>query len=98
MISNASDTPGAVEPGGTGPVNFDGTPLVELTIEETDYRVDAGKQGTSLCISTRATGTWTWSFGAEARWDGSMLRSRAFERRVLEVLSKAFAQALADME
>ncbi|HEY2404843.1 MAG TPA: hypothetical protein VGI10_02525 [Polyangiaceae bacterium] len=81
-----------------GAVNFEGTALVELSIDEHDYRIDAGKQGTALSISMRPSGTWDWSFCGEARWDGSDLRGRAFERRVLQVLSSAFAEALANLE
>lgn len=78
-------------------VNFDGPALVELTIEDIDYRIDSGKQGTVLSISTRPSGTWDWAFGAEVRWDGSALRSRGFSRAVLDRLSAAFKQAVADL-
>jgi hypothetical protein len=77
-------------------VSYEGPAIVEITIEDQDFRVDSGKQGTALCISTRPTGTWDWSFGGEARWDGSQLRSRSFERRVLLELSSALSNALAD--
>jgi hypothetical protein len=79
------------------PVNYDSPPLVEVEIEGVDYRLDSGKQGTALCISTRPSGTWDWAFGGEARWDGD-LRSKAFERRTLGALGKAFKEALANME
>jgi hypothetical protein len=78
-------------------VSYDGPPLLEISIDGTDYRIDPGKQGTSLSISTRETGTWDWSFGAEARWDGSSLRAKPFERAVLVQLSKAFADAIAEL-
>ena len=79
-------------------VNYEGASLVEVTVGEADYRVDAGKQGTAFSISSRPTGTWDWTFGGEARWDGTALRSRAYERRVLTELSTALASALADIE
>lgn len=79
------------------PVNYDSPALVELEIEGVDYRLDGGKQGTAICISTRPSGTWDWVYGGEARWDGD-LRSKAFERRTLAVLAKAFKQALQDMD
>jgi hypothetical protein len=79
-------------------VNFEGSSLLEVTVGETDYRIDAGKQGTAFSISSRPTGTWDWSFGGEARWDGSQLRSRAFERRTLLELSSALSQALSSLE
>jgi hypothetical protein len=75
-------------------VNYDSPPLVEVEIEGTDYRLDAGKQGTALCISTRVSGSWDWSFGGEARWDVGSLRCKAFERRTLDQLSRAFKTAL----
>ena len=80
------------------PVNYESPAIIETTIEGTDYRMDSGKQGTSLCISTRPSGTWDWSFGGEARWDVNYLRSKAFDRRTLEQLSKAFAAALENMD
>jgi hypothetical protein len=70
--------------------------LVEVEIGDTDYRVDAGKQGTALCISLRKAGTWDWSFGGEAKWDARSLRSKAFPRSVLEPLSAALVNALQD--
>lgn len=78
----------------TESVNYDSSPLVEVEIEGVDYRLDAGKQGTALCISTRAAGSWDWSFGGEARWDVGSLRCKAFERRTLDQLSRAFKEAL----
>ena len=77
----------------TQSVNYESPPLVEHAIGGTDYRLDSGKQGTALCISTRASGTWDWGFLCEAKWDGS-LRSKGLERPVLQELSKAFALAL----
>jgi hypothetical protein len=79
-------------------VSYDAPPLVEVTLDGTDFRIDPGKQGTAVSISTRPTGTWDWSFGGEARWDGSQLRCRAFERRVLLELSSAFANAVRELE
>jgi len=78
----------------TDGVNYDSVALVEVAIDGTDYRLDAGKQGTALCISTRASGTWDWAFGGEARWDVGSLRCKAFERRTLDQLSRAFKEAL----
>ena len=79
-------------------VNFEGSSLLEVTVGETDYRVDAGKQGTAFSISSRPSGTWDWQFGGDARWDGSQLRSRAFERSTLLELSSALSRALSALE
>ena len=78
-------------------VNYDSPAIVEVEIDGVDYRLDSGKQGTALSISTRVTGTWDWSYGGEARLDGD-LRCKAFERRTLQELGKAFKQALENME
>ena len=79
-------------------VNYDSPAVLELEVEGTEFRVDSGKQGTSLCISQRATGSWDWAFIGEAKWDGSLLRSKALDRRVLQPLSVALAKTLADLE
>jgi len=85
-----SDAPGAI--------NYDDAPLVEAEIDGVEYRIDAGKQGTALCISSRTFGSWDWSSGGEARWDGSMLRSKAFERGVLVTLASQLKEALAALQ
>lgn len=82
----------------SGPVNYESPPLVEAEIGDTEYRVDAGKQGTALCISTREAGSWDWTFAGEARWDARSLRCKAFPRSVLEPLSAALASALSDSD
>jgi hypothetical protein len=79
-------------------VNFESSSLLEVTVEGTDYRIDSGKQGTAFSVSSRPSGTWDWRFGGEARWDGTQLRSRAFERSTLLALSSALSRALADLE
>jgi hypothetical protein len=79
-----------------GLVEYDGPALVELTLDETDYRIDVGKAGTAVCISTRAHGRYDWQFQGEARWDGRRLRCRAFDFEVLERLASALAERSAD--
>jgi hypothetical protein len=71
---------------------------VEVAIDGIDYRIDVGKQGTALSISTRPTGTWGWTFAGEARWDASTLRSKRFDRRLLDRLAPALVEAVAEME
>lgn len=77
-------------------VNYDSSPVAETAIEGTEYRLDAGKQGTALCVSTRPAGSWDWSFLCEARWDGSELRTKVLERAVRTQLSQALTSAMQD--
>ena len=81
---------------GDGAVNYDEAAVVELELDGTDYRLDSGRAGTALCISTRATGTWGWEFRGEARWQNNVLRCKAFDRSVLTELSKALIEVAAD--
>jgi hypothetical protein len=77
-------------------VNYDSSPVAETVIDGTEYRIDAGKQGTAICVSTRPAGTWDWSFLCEARWDGSELRAKSLERGVRTELSRALTGAVQD--
>jgi hypothetical protein len=79
-------------------VNFDEAALIELELDGTDYRLDAGRAGTALCISTRPSGTWSWTFRGEARWQANVLRCKAFDRVVLTRLSQALAEVNASTE
>lgn len=80
----------------SGGVNYDSSPVAETAIEGTEYRIDAGKQGTAICVSTRPAGSWDWSFLCEARWDGSELRAKSLERSVRTELSRALTSAIQD--
>jgi hypothetical protein len=73
------------------PVNYDEAAQLEIEIDGTDYRLDVGRAGTALCISTRPSGSWSWVFRGEARWQLNILRCKAFDRDVLTQLSKALA-------
>lgn len=77
-----------------GGVNYDSVPVAETAIDSTEYRIDAGKQGTAICVSTRPAGSWDWAFLCEARWDGSELRSKVLERSVRTQLSRALSSAM----
>jgi len=79
-------------------MNYESAPLLEVEIDGVDYRLDSGKQGTALSISTRPAGSWDWSFAGEARWDVGSLRCKAFERRTLDQLSRAFKESLENAE
>jgi hypothetical protein len=79
-------------------VNYEGVALVEVAIEGVEYRLDAGKQGTALCVSTRPEGSHDWEFLSEARWDGRDLRTRSLDRSIAQRLSHALAQAIEQLE
>jgi hypothetical protein len=81
----------------TEAVNYEESPVAETAIDGTEYRIDTGKQGTSICVSTRPAGSWDWSFLCEARWDGSELRSKEIERPIRMQLSKALSGAMQDV-
>lgn len=78
-------------------VNYDSSPVAETAIDGTEYRIDAGKQGTAICVSTRPAGSWDWSFLCEARWDGSELRTKELERAIRTQLSRALTSAMQDL-
>jgi hypothetical protein len=79
-------------------VNYESGALVEMAIEGIEYRLDAGKQGTALCVSTRPEGSHDWEFLSEARWDGRDLRTRSLDRSIAQQLSHALAQAIEQLE
>jgi hypothetical protein len=54
--------------------------------------LDSGRAGTALCISTRPSGTYSWTFRGEARWQANVLRCKAFDRTVLARLSQALKE------
>jgi hypothetical protein len=85
--SDATEIEASPEP--DSPVNYDDEGLTEVTLGETQFRFDSGKQGTALCLSRRTAGTYRWSYVGELRWDGRDLRSRALERKLLGELSLA---------
>jgi hypothetical protein len=91
-VAGEGDVVGEGAVAAEGAVNFDEAALIELELEGTDYRLDAGRAGTALCISTRPSGTWSWTFRGEARWQANVLRCKAFDRTVLLRLARALAE------
>jgi hypothetical protein len=83
---------------GEAPVNYEEAALLELEIDGIDHRLDVGRAGTALCISTRPSGSWSWIFRGEARWQNGVLRCKAFDRQVLSQLSTALAEAATDSQ
>ena len=72
-----------------GSVNYESEPVLQLQLEEVDYRLDVGMQGTAISVSQRAAGSWDWSFVGQAKWDNIMFRCKALPRPVCEALGKA---------
>ncbi len=93
---NEAAPQGANIEGGEAPVNYEEAALLELELDGTDYRMDIGRAGTALCISTRPSGSWSWVFRGEARWQNNVLRCKAFDRSVLTHLGRALAEASAN--
>lgn len=95
VMDDAADEPVEVT---ESPVNYDDEGVGEVELEGVVYRFDSGKQGTALCLSCRAEGSWTWQFMGEMRWDGRDLRSKMVERRLLGELSLALRKLAAGGE
>jgi hypothetical protein len=98
LMNSVDEVEGASSAGagleaGDSPVNYEEAAVLELEIEGTDYRLDVGRAGTALCISTRPSGSWSWVFRGEAKWQNGVLRCKAFDRGVLSQLSTALAEA-----
>lgn len=74
-------------------INYEESALVEAEIDGVQYRLDSGKQGTALCVSTRSPGSYDWQFLSEARWDGRDMRVKSLDRTILVQLSKALREA-----
>ncbi|MEN9578987.1 MAG: hypothetical protein RJA70_1996 [Pseudomonadota bacterium] len=75
-------------------INYESDAIIEIVIDCLQYRVDAGKQGTALCVSTRLKGGWDWEYAAEVRFDGRDVRSKTLDREVRAQLGKALQLAL----
>ncbi|MCH2108221.1 MAG: hypothetical protein MK135_02745 [Polyangiaceae bacterium] len=73
-------------------VNYESDPLLSHVIQEQEYRLDAGKEGTALCLSERKVGTWDWSLIGEAKWDRTTLRCKSLPRPITEELSRALRE------
>ncbi len=74
-------------------VSYEEPPLAELELDGVDYRLDPGR-GSTVAVSTRPTGTWDWTPMLEGRWDGSRLRAKGLDHRVVTALAAALGAAL----
>jgi hypothetical protein len=85
--------PGAPEQG-SPTMNYEESGLLETAIGDTEYRIDVGKQGTAMALSTRPTDTWDWSYLCEVKWDGRALSARQLHYDMLKQLSQALREAI----
>lgn len=76
-------------------VNYDEAPVAEIEIEGLSYRVDAGR-GSSIAISTREPGTYTWTFVKQGQWDGVRLKAKGLGHVVVDALGRTLAQVTRD--
>ncbi len=78
-------------------INYESDALMQVELEGTEYRLDVGKEGTAMCISYRASGSWDWQLSGEAKWDGTLLKSKALPRLIVERIGRALREHLRDM-
>jgi hypothetical protein len=81
----------------TQTVNYDESPLAELSVGEVEYRVDPGL-GSAVAISQRGAGEWTWVAVGEGRWDGSRLRAKGLGHPVVSELERALVKATREFQ
>lgn len=90
--------PGIAEDADAPVMSYDEPGILECEIDGERYRIDSGRQGTALALSSCPDGSWDWSFVAEVQWDGHDFKCRAIAFDVRQQLSAAFKQALEDMD
>ena len=78
--------------------NYDEPGIIEHDIDGLTYRIDSGKQGTRLALSTRPIDTWDWTFVAEMKWDGRLFNCKPLDFETRKELSQVFKAALEDMD
>ncbi len=74
-------------------VSYDEPPLAELEVDGVDYRLDPGR-GSAVAVSQRPAGGWDWTPVTEGRWDGSRLRAKGLDPRVVNALTAALSAAM----
>ena len=74
--------------------NYDSDALLEHVLGDVDYRLDVGRQGTALALSSRPSGTWDWSYVGELKWDGRTLSGKAVPYATREALGAALRESL----
>ena len=55
-------------------MSYDEPGLLECEIDEVRYRIDSGRQGTALALSSCPGGSWDWTFVSEVTWDGHTIK------------------------
>lgn len=77
-------------------MSYDEPGLVELTLGDTEYRIDSGKQGMAMAISTRPADSWDWEYLCEGKWDGRAITAKPLDFPTRKALSEALRASLDD--
>ena len=96
-FKGAIPKPVIAEDTGVPVMSYDEPGLLECEIDEVRYRIDSGRQGTALALSSCPGGSWDWTFVAELQWDGHDIKCKAIGYELCGKLATAFKQALEDM-
>ena len=72
-------------------VSYEEALLAELEVDGVAYRVDPGRVS-SVAASWRESGSWDWT--AVTRWDGSRLRAKGLDHKLVMALADALGAAM----
>jgi hypothetical protein len=78
-------------------MSYDEPGIMECEIDDVRYRIDSGRQGTALALSSCPGGSWDWAFVAELQWDGHDFKCKEVGFETRRELATKFKQALEDM-
>jgi hypothetical protein len=74
-------------------VSYESAPIAQVELDGVEYRVDVGR-GSAVAISERETGTSTWSFRTEGKFDGLRLKAKILDFPVVSTLERALKAAV----
>lgn len=82
----------------TPTMNYDEPGLLELVVGDTEYRLDSGKQGTAMAISSRPVDSWDWAYLCEGKWDGRAISAKALDFDTRKALADGLRLSMEDDE